>query len=77
MALCLPGSPACVKFIQGVKLDGQTLQSHGSACAFEISICFSKMTFQTLKWGQDEAAEGEKRDFQTEEGRSEAVLEER
>lgn len=66
----------CLKFRECVKPAGQALQSHDSTGASEISIWFSKMTFQTLKWGQDKADEGERRDFQTEEGRSELVLEE-
>lgn len=59
-----------------MKPAGHALPSHDSTDASEISIWFSKMTFQTLKWGQDKADEGERRDFQTEEGRSELVLEE-
>lgn len=66
----------CVKFIHRVKPAGQALQSRDSTGASEISIWFSKMTFQTLKWGQDKADEGGRRDIQTEEGRSELVLEE-
>lgn len=66
----------CLKFRQCVKLPGQALQSHDSTGASEISIWFSKMTFLTLKWGQDKADEGERRDVQTEEGRRELVLEE-